>query len=90
LSPKARTARVRRALLTARKKTRRAVLARAKHDPAYQAFLTLRVGFTVPPIGVGIDKFCNNLVNREQSLAHAARLRPAARRAHPRAAGVAI
>jgi uncharacterized membrane protein YphA (DoxX/SURF4 family) len=48
----------------------RAVLARAKTDPAYQAFLTLRVGFTVLPIVMGIDKFFNNLVNWEQYLAH--------------------
>jgi uncharacterized membrane protein YphA (DoxX/SURF4 family) len=48
----------------------RAVLERAKHDPAYQAFVTLRVGFTVLPIVMGIDKFFNNLVNWEQYLAH--------------------
>jgi uncharacterized membrane protein YphA (DoxX/SURF4 family) len=46
------------------------VLERAKSDPAYQAFLTLRVGFTVLPIVMGIDKFFNNLVNWEQYLAH--------------------
>jgi uncharacterized membrane protein YphA (DoxX/SURF4 family) len=48
----------------------RAVLERAKGDPAYQAYLTLRVGFTVLPIVMGIDKFFNNLVNWEQYLAH--------------------
>ena len=48
----------------------RAVLERAKSDPAYQAFLTLRVGFTVLPIVMGIDKFFNNLVNWEQYLAN--------------------
>jgi uncharacterized membrane protein YphA (DoxX/SURF4 family) len=48
----------------------RAVLSRAKSDPAYQAFLTLRVGFTVLPIVMGVDKFFNNLVNWEQYLAH--------------------
>jgi uncharacterized membrane protein YphA (DoxX/SURF4 family) len=48
----------------------RAVLERAKGDPAYQAFLTLRVGFTVLPIVMGVDKFFNNLVNWEQYLAH--------------------
>jgi uncharacterized membrane protein YphA (DoxX/SURF4 family) len=47
-----------------------AVLTRAKSDPAYQAFLTLRVGFTVLPIVMGIDKFFNNLVNWEHYLAH--------------------
>jgi uncharacterized membrane protein YphA (DoxX/SURF4 family) len=48
----------------------RAALERAKGDPAYQAFVTLRVGFTVLPIVMGIDKFFNNLVNWEQYLAH--------------------
>jgi len=48
----------------------RAALARAKGDPAYQAFVTLRVGFTVLPIVMGIDKFFNNLVDWEQYLAH--------------------
>ena len=48
----------------------RAVLSRAKTDPSYQAFLTLRVGFTVLPIVMGIDKFFNNLVDWEQYLAH--------------------
>lgn len=46
------------------------MLARIKADPAYQAFITLRVGFTVLPIVMGIDKFFNNLVNWEQYLAH--------------------
>ena len=41
----------------------RAALGRAKHDPAHQAFVTLRVGFIVLPIAMGIDKFFNNLVN---------------------------
>src|SRR5437868_4564462 len=31
-------------------------------DPPYQAFLTLRVGFTVLPIAMGIDKFFNSMV----------------------------
>jgi uncharacterized membrane protein YphA (DoxX/SURF4 family) len=48
----------------------RAVLERAKVDPAYQAFLTLRVGFAVLPIVMGLDKFFNNLVNWEHYLAH--------------------
>ncbi len=46
------------------------VLERIKGDPAYQAFLTLRVGFTVLPILMGIDKFFNNFVNWEHYLAH--------------------
>ncbi|WAZ26271.1 hypothetical protein STRCI_007830 [Streptomyces cinnabarinus] len=32
-------------------------------DPAYQAFLILRVGFTVAPILFGLDKFANLLVD---------------------------
>ena len=47
----------------------RAVLERAKGDAGYQAFLTLRVGFTVLPIVMGIDKFFNNLVDWELYLA---------------------
>src|SRR5436305_866010 len=43
---------------------------RAKADPAYQAFIGLRVGFTVLPIVMGIDKFFNNFVNWEGYLAH--------------------
>ena len=46
------------------------VLERAKGDPAYQAFATLRVGFAVLPILMGIDKFFNNFVNWEHYLAH--------------------
>ena len=43
---------------------------RVKADPAYQAFLTLRVGFAVLPILMGVDKFFNNFVNWEKYLAH--------------------
>lgn len=32
-------------------------------DPGYQAFLILRVGFTVAPILFGLDKFANLLVD---------------------------
>jgi uncharacterized membrane protein YphA (DoxX/SURF4 family) len=46
------------------------VLARIKDDPAYQAYVTLRVGFTVVPIAMGIDKFFNNFVVWERYLAH--------------------
>ncbi len=46
------------------------LLERAKGDPAYQAFAALRVGFTLLPIVMGIDKFFNNFVNWEQYLAH--------------------
>jgi uncharacterized membrane protein YphA (DoxX/SURF4 family) len=38
-------------------------------DPAYQAFLLLRIGFTVAPILFGLDKFFNLMVNWEQYLA---------------------
>jgi uncharacterized membrane protein YphA (DoxX/SURF4 family) len=46
------------------------LLERAKGDPAYQAFIGLRVGFTLLPIVMGIDKFFNNFVNWEGYLAH--------------------
>ena len=42
---------------------------RVRSDPAYQAFVLLRVGFTALPIVMGIDKFSNTLVNWEQYLA---------------------
>lgn len=32
-------------------------------DPAYQAFVILRIGFTVAPILFGLDKFTNLLVD---------------------------
>ena len=38
-------------------------------DPAYQAFLLLRVGFTVAPIAFGLDKFFNVMVDWEKYLA---------------------
>ncbi|MCB8901824.1 MULTISPECIES: hypothetical protein [unclassified Streptomyces] len=38
---------------------RRAALA----DPGYQAFVILRIGFTVAPIVFGLDKFTNLLVD---------------------------
>jgi uncharacterized membrane protein YphA (DoxX/SURF4 family) len=42
---------------------------RFRSDPAYQAFVLLRVGFTALPIVMGIDKFSNTLVNWEHYLA---------------------
>ena len=45
------------------------VLRRAADDPAYTAFLMLRVGFTVLPIVMGLDKFTNLLTNWEGYLA---------------------
>jgi uncharacterized membrane protein YphA (DoxX/SURF4 family) len=42
---------------------------RIRRDPAYQAFLTLRAGFTLAPILFGADKFANVMVNWEKYLA---------------------
>ena len=39
------------------------------HDPAYQAFWLLRIGFTVAPILFGIDKFAHVLVDWDKYLA---------------------
>jgi uncharacterized membrane protein YphA (DoxX/SURF4 family) len=36
---------------------------RLKGDPAYQAFLLLRIAFTVAPIAFGLDKFFDVLVD---------------------------
>jgi hypothetical protein len=38
-------------------------------DPRYQAFMLLRIGFTVLPLLMGIDKFFNALTNWPQYLA---------------------
>ena len=40
-----------------------AVAAADRHDPRYQAFLLLRIAFTVAPIAFGLDKFFNVLVD---------------------------
>src|SRR3954451_17948112 len=42
---------------------------RLKADPAYQAFVLLRIAFTVAPILFGLDKFFNVMVDCEQYLA---------------------
>jgi uncharacterized membrane protein YphA (DoxX/SURF4 family) len=42
---------------------------RLKDDPVYQAFLLLRIAFTVAPIVFGLDKFFNVLVDWETYLA---------------------
>ncbi len=42
---------------------------RLKSDPAYQAFVLLRVAFTAAPILFGLDKFFDVMVNWEQYLA---------------------
>ena len=41
----------------------------ATADPAYQAFLLLRTGFTVAPIVFGLDKFANLLTDWPMYLA---------------------
>jgi uncharacterized membrane protein YphA (DoxX/SURF4 family) len=38
-------------------------------DPRYQAFWTLRLGFTILPLAMGIDKFFNAMVPWPQYLA---------------------
>jgi uncharacterized membrane protein YphA (DoxX/SURF4 family) len=42
---------------------------RLKGDPAFQAFLLLRIAFTVAPILFGLDKFFNVMVDWEGYLA---------------------
>src|SRR3954465_5082791 len=42
---------------------------RLKADPAYQAFVLLRITFTVAPILFGLDKFFNVMVDWETYLA---------------------
>ena len=37
--------------------------AHRRSDPAYQAYLLLRVAFTVLPLGMGIDKYFNAMVD---------------------------
>ena len=45
------------------------VAEKLKGDPAYQAFLLLRIAFTVAPILFGLDKFFNVMVDWESYLA---------------------
>jgi uncharacterized membrane protein YphA (DoxX/SURF4 family) len=40
-----------------------------RREPAYQAFLLLRLAFTVAPIAFGLDKFFNVMVDWTQYLA---------------------
>lgn len=42
---------------------------RLRSDPAYQAFVLLRIAFAVAPILFGLDKFFDVMVNWEQYLA---------------------
>jgi hypothetical protein len=44
-------------------------LERARAEPAYGAFLLLRVGFAALPILMGLDKFANLMTNWERYLA---------------------
>ncbi len=46
-----------------------AAVQRARSDPAYGAFLLLRIGFSVLPIVMGLDKFTNLLTTWENYLA---------------------
>ena len=48
---------------------RRSHVEQLRSDPAYQAFLLLRIGFAVAPILFGVDKFFNIMVHWEQYLA---------------------
>lgn len=41
----------------------------ARSDPRYQAFLTMRIGYTVLPLAMGIDKFFNAMTSWPQYLA---------------------
>ena len=45
------------------------LLQRARSDPAYAAFLLLRIGFTVLPVVFGVDKFTNILAKWDVYLA---------------------
>jgi uncharacterized membrane protein YphA (DoxX/SURF4 family) len=47
----------------------RSVVERLREDPAYQAFLLLRIGFALAPILFGLDKFFDVMVNWEVYLA---------------------
>src|SRR3954452_25280342 len=42
----------------------------SRRDPAYQAFLLLRSGFTLAPIRFGLDKFANLMTFWPKYLAH--------------------
>ncbi len=48
-------------MVTSNSRTGDGVLHWAASDPAYGAFLLLRVGFTALPILMGLDKFTNFL-----------------------------
>jgi uncharacterized membrane protein YphA (DoxX/SURF4 family) len=48
---------------------RASISERLRTDPAFQAFMLLRITFTVAPILFGLDKFFNVMVDWEQYLA---------------------
>jgi uncharacterized membrane protein YphA (DoxX/SURF4 family) len=56
-------------MVTSNSRTGDGILHRAASDPAYGAFLLLRIGFTALPILMGLDKFTNFLVDWEIYLA---------------------
>lgn len=45
------------------------VLGELRADPAFQAYMLLRIGFAAAPILFGVDKFFNVMVNWERYLA---------------------
>jgi hypothetical protein len=51
------------AAVTGNERVERATAGNDLHDARYQAFMLLRVAFTVAPIAFGIDKFANVLVD---------------------------
>lgn len=50
-------------------RTAHAAAHRARSEPAYGAYLLLRIGFTLLPIAFGIDKFTNLLTDWQHYLA---------------------
>ncbi|PKV99926.1 DoxX protein [Amycolatopsis echigonensis] len=57
------------ALRAARASSLDEVWQRARREPAYGAFVLMRVGFTVLPIWMGVDKFANSLTDWPHYLA---------------------
>lgn len=55
--------------LTASQQDAQAFVIRARSNPIFQAFMLLRVAFTVAPVVVGLDKFSDVLVNWDVYLA---------------------
>ena len=54
---------------TTRHRTGTAAVSEQLHDPAYQAFWLLRIGFTAAPILFGLDKYFHVLVNWDRYFA---------------------